>query len=47
MPTPATDWAADRRLDILILGPMGDKDQEPSTLRIRDAEKAPSETACE
>lgn len=37
MPTPAIDWAADRRLDILILGPMGDKDMEPSTLRIRDA----------
>ena len=32
-----TDWSGDRRLDILVLGPMGDTGREPSTLSIRDA----------
>ena len=34
----AIDWVEDRRLDILVLGPMGEDDQGPaSTLPIRDA----------
>ncbi len=37
MPHQDTDWSADRRLDILVLGPMGDSGSEPSTLRIKEA----------
>ena len=34
----AADWSADRRLDILVLGPMGEDEAGPtSTLPIRDA----------
>ena len=37
MPPLNTDWSTDRRLDILVLGPMGDGGNDPSTIRIRDA----------
>ena len=37
----AADWSADRRLDLLVLGPMGEDDAGPtSTLPIRDALEA-------
>lgn len=36
MPAP-TDYSADRRLDILVLGPMGDAGNEPSTVKIQAA----------
>ena len=31
------DWSSDRRLDILVLGPMGDVGSEPSTIKIQNA----------
>lgn len=32
-----TDYSTDRRLDILVLGPMGDARNEPSTIKIQSA----------
>ena len=32
-----TDYSTDRRLDILVLGPMDDAGNEPSTIKIQSA----------
>jgi nucleoside 2-deoxyribosyltransferase len=37
MNAATTDWSSDRRLDILVLGPMGDAGNEPPTIKIRNA----------
>ena len=35
-PSP-NDYLSDRRLDILVLGPMGDARNEPSTIKLQSA----------
>jgi hypothetical protein len=35
-PSPS-DYSSDRRLDILVLGPMGDAGNGPSTLKLHSA----------
>lgn len=35
-PSPS-DYSSDRRLDILVLGPMGDAGNEPSTIKLQSA----------
>ena len=35
-PSPS-DYSSDRRLDILVLGPMGDAGNEPSTVKLQSA----------
>lgn len=37
MPASNSDWSSDRRLDIMVLGPMGESGKEPSTVSLQKA----------